>query len=595
MINGIIWIFKSIKNIILFFIKQIFIFSFRLFLFFLFLFAVTLFVQRYNTEEKIRHRAGDYSYIEFDMGKKFIENGENFLDTVMGENRDYLKFLKKLREIEKDDKIKGLIFKLDNFALNSVQSEEIGKLLKSMGDKKEIYSYSTGFDRGNYLFASYTQKIIMPPTDSATSILIPYSSEIPYYKGLADKVGVKFSVVNTGNYKSMGENLISSSMSQYTRENNSIILDESYNNFLATVSENRKIEKDTLQKKMEDGDYVLVNPKTLKEENLIDEESFYHNFRAKLGEEAVISLEEYQKNREDQSEDSEKIGVIFLHGDIRENFLERGEVGISPELAENLFKNAMEDDEIKGIILRIDSPGGSALASEIIHNMITSYEKKKPVYVSMGRVAASGGYYIATAGDKIYLSKNTLTGSIGVVSVIPNVKELTQKAGVNIERIEKGKNANIYSLFEPLDNLRTETILKSSQRVYLEFKDRVSKSRNLTLEEVEAVAAGRVWLGEKAVEKKLADGVASLEEVGAILGADLKLENYQLVKISHEDMKGEFLSVLKKMRGFSLLKNSFQEMKSMNFFKLSEKIQSEIEENQFLYKPLYYYPEKIKN
>lgn len=595
MIKGIIWIFKNIKDIIIFFLKQIFIFSFRLFLFFLFLFICIIFVQKYNTDEKTRHRAGEYSYIEFDMGKKFSENGGNFLDAVLNENREYLEFLKKLREIERDDKIRGLIFKLDNFALNSVQSEEIGKLLKSMEDKKEIYSYSTGFNRGNYLFASYTNKIIMPPTDSATSILTPYSAEIPYYKGLADKVGIKFSVVNTGDYKSMGENLISSSMSEYTRENNSMILDESYNNFLITVSENRKIEKDIFQKKMEDGDYVLVHPQILKEENLIDEESFYHNFRKKLGEGAVITLEEYQKNRENQPDASEKIGVIFLHGDIRENFLERGEVGISPELAENLFKNAMEDDEIKGIILRIDSPGGSALASEIIHNTIISYEKKKPVYVSMGRVAASGGYYIATAGEKIYLNQNTLTGSIGVVSVIPNIKELTQKAGVNIERIEKGKNANIYSLFEPLDNLRTETILKSSQRVYLEFKDRVSQSRNLTMEEVEAIAAGRVWLGEKAIEKKLADGIASLEEVGEILGADLKLESYQLVKISHEDMKGEFLSVLKKMRGFSLLKNSFQEMKSMNFFKLNEKIYSEIQENQLLYKPMYYYPEKIKN
>ncbi|MGL4402831.1 MAG: signal peptide peptidase SppA [Fusobacteriaceae bacterium] len=527
------------------------------------------------------------------MGKKFSENGENFMDAVMGENRDYLEFLKKLREIENDDKIKGLIFKLDNFALNSVQSEEIGKILKSISDKKEIYSYSTGFNRGNYLFASYTDKIVMPPTNSATSILTPYSAEIPYYKGLADKVGINFSVVNTGSYKSMGENLTSDKMSQYTRENNSMILDDSYNNFLITVSENRKIEKNILQKKMEVGDYVLANPQILKKENLIDEESFYHNFRKKLGEEAVITLEEYQRNKDEQSIVSDKIGVVFLSGEIRENSPERGEGGISPELAENLLKKAMEDDEVKGIILRIDSPGGSALASEIIHNMISSYEKKKPIYVSMGRVAASGGYYIATAGDKIYLNKNTLTGSIGVVSIIPNFKKLTEKMGIKIETIEKGKNANIYSFFEPMDNMRIETILKSSQKVYLEFKSRVSEARNLTLEEVEEVGAGRVWLGEKAIEKNLADGIASLEEVGKILGSDLEMENYQLVKINHGDIKGELLGFLKRIRNFSLFKNSFEEIKNMNFLELNQRIKNEVQESKLLYKPLYYYPEKI--
>lgn len=595
MFSIIIWFFKTIKNIVIFLFKQIFIFCFRIILFLILILSIILFIQKYKSDEKIKHRMGEYSYIEMDMGKKFNENGNNILDNIFSEEREYLQFLKNLREIERDEKIKGIIFKLDNFALNSVQNEEIGKIIKSIGEKKEIYSYSTGFDRASYLFASYTGKIIMPPTDSATSILVPYSVEIPYYKGLAQKVGVNFSVVNTGNYKSMGENLISDSMSQYTRENNSMILNGSYENFIRVVSENRKIEKNIFREKIENGTYVLANPKLLKEEKLIDEESFYHNFRDKIGDESIISLDEYLKNRENPKENDSKIGVIFLSGEIRESLNERGEMGISPEAVEKLLKNAMEDEGIKGIVLRIDSPGGSALASEIIHNMIISYEKKKPIYISMGRVAASGGYYIATAGDKIYLNSNTLTGSIGVVSIIPNLKGLTEKVGVKIEVIEKGENSNIYSLFEPMDSMRFEAILKSSERVYLEFKERVSKSRGISLEQVEEVAAGRVWLGEMAIEKGLADGVATLEEVGALLGRDLELQSYELVKISEGDIKGELLSFLKKIKNLFLLNGSFQDIKNLNFFKLNKNIENEVKENQLFYKPLYYYSEKIVN
>lgn len=607
MINGIIWILKTIKNIILFFIKQIFIFSFRLVLFFLFILGVIVFLQNYRDEEKAKHRSGEYSYIELDMGRKFSEGSGKFLGNILDEEREYLQFLKDLREIESDEKIKGLIFKLDSFSLNSVQSEEIGGILKSMREKKEIYSYSTGFERGNYYFASYTKNILMPPADSATSILAPYSAEIPYYKGLADKMGVKFQVVNTGNYKSMGESLTSNKMSQYTRENHSMILNESYENFLKTVSENRKIDREILQKKIENGEYVLINPAGLKEEKLIDKEVFYHNFIKELGEKSVITFEEYSKNREnrgDKSENESQIGIITLSGEIRESSLDKGEEWITPKRVEALLKNAMEDDKIKGIILRIDSPGGSALASEIIHNMIVSYEKKKPIYISMGRVAASGGYYIATAGDRIYLNKNTITGSIGVVSIIPSFKELVEKVGINIERIEKGKNSNVYSLFEPMDKMRIEAVLKSSERVYAEFKTRVSENRNLTMEQVEEVAAGRVWLGERAIEKGLADGIATLEEVGTILGEELGLESYTLVKVDEENVKGEILGIFRKIRNLSTnMLNSLGVLRVFNsgntlhtgVINISENLEREIQESQVLYKPLYYYPEKLTN
>ncbi|MGL4980952.1 MAG: signal peptide peptidase SppA [Fusobacteriaceae bacterium] len=592
MFKGMIWILEKLKNMIVFVGKQILIFYFRLFLLLLLIVFVVISIRKYNINEKINHRKGEYSYIEVDMSKNFSEGNGVFLDKVFKENREYLEFIETLREIEKDEKIKGLIFKLNNFALNSVQSEEIGKILNSIGKKKEIYSYSTGFNRLDYFFASYTKTIMMPPTDSATSILIPYSSEIPYYKDLSDKVGVKFSVVNTGNYKSMGENLISNSMSQYTRENNSMILDQGYNVFLETVSENRNIQKNILQEKIENGDFILTNPQNLADEKLIDKQIYYHNFKKELGDKVTITFEEYQENLVDKKKELDKIGVVFLNGEIRENSIEKGEGLITLEQTENLLKKAMENDEIKGIILRIDSPGGSALASEIIHNMISSYEKRKPIYISMGRVAASGGYYIATAGDKIYLNRNTVTGSIGVVSVIPNFKELTKKIGVKIETIEKGRDANIYSMFEPLNNSKIEVILKSSQRVYLEFKNRVSAARGINLEEVENIAAGRVWLGDKAIEKKLADGIASLEEVGLILAEDLQLEKYQLVKINQSDMKSELFNWMKKTGSLSIFQNSFQ---NLDFLKLSKEIKSKVKEDELFYKPLYYYNEEILN
>lgn len=583
---------RGIKNFFIFIVRQIFIFSLRVLLFVGLILGIAYGVYSYKEAGRLEKLRKEYRYVEIDMSRKLTEDEDSVLGSFMGESRDYFKFLENLKVVAEDKKIEGVIFKLDSFSANRVQNEEMGNLIKRIFKEKKTVAYSTGFDRNSYSFATYSKAIVMPPTESSNSNIFPYSTEIPFFKNLSDKLGVKFSVINIGNYKAMGENLVSTSMSRYNRENTTELLNDIYGNFLETVSKNRTLEKEKLAQTLENGDLVLASPFTMKEYGMIDETAFYYNFKESLGKDAVIDMEEYIKIKKlKRKELEEKIAVIFLAGEITDAPME-GRGGITPDAAIKLVQKALDDEKVKGILLRIDSPGGSALASERIYNMLKTSEKRKPVYVSMGSVAASGGYYIASAGDKIYLNRDTLTGSIGVVSIIPNFQNTADMIGVNLETIQKGKNSNIYSVFQPMEKERFELLLKSNEKVYAEFKERVAAGRGLTLEEVEAVAQGRVWVGERAVEKRLADGIATLDETIALLAKELKLEKFTAEKITSEDLEGELFGYLKIFKGFSRMNLFMEKVMKLQLGDLDSLKETVTDNSANYYKPLFYYHEK---
>ena len=185
--------------------------------------------------------------------------------------------------------------------------------------------------------------------------------------------------------------------------------------------------------------------------------------------------------------------------------------------------------------MRINSPGGSALASNIINRKIKEVGKEKPVYVSIGGVAASGGYYIAVAGDKIYAEKESLTGSIGVVSLIPNFKELLGKIDINVEVVKKGEYSDLFSLSKEFTEKDEEKIYASSLKVYSEFLDVVAHGRKLDRNYVHSIAQGKVWLGEEGKELGLVDGIGGLETTISSLAKDLDLVDYMSVEIVEEE------------------------------------------------------------
>lgn len=546
------WILEKLKKLVIFFVKQTGIFIFRTFLLVMLLVGIGYSMYVSFESKRISDLNKKYEYVEIDMNRDFKEGNQKLIDLILGDKVSYYNLIETLKDIENDPKVKGVIFKLDGYSLSAAQTEEISKIVERISKNKDTYAYSTGFTKNDYSFALGTKQILMPFTQTSTSNIVGYGIEMPFYKRIADKFGVNFTVVHMGAYKSFGENLVSTSMSDYSKENLTSLLNNVYDNFITRVAEKRGIAKDVVSSKILNGEIASATPYELKELNLIDKDTYYSDLKRELGEKNIIVLDEYRDVKAMQDmlvnkvESSNKIGIITLSGSIVESE-DKGKEVITPENVEKVLNKALEDEEIKGIVLRMDSPGGSALSSQIIYNMIMKGKEfsKKPVYVSMGSVAASGGYYISVSGDKIYANKNTITGSVGVVSIVPNISGLASKVGVDFEVLTNGKNTELNSIIQQPTKERLALLLKSNSKVYDEFKSRVATGRGLTLDEVEKVAKGRVWTGDEALSNKMIDGIATLDEVTNLLAEDLKIENdFSVVEITEEDFKGDFKAYL---------------------------------------------------
>ncbi len=576
---------RRLKKICLFVVAECFKALFRLLMFALVVYTVGKIISIETKKKPVD--AG--TYIELTLSDEIAESRVITPFDIKKEINFY-GILKNLEKAENDPRVEGLILKLDSVGLSRGQAEEFTAKIKEFKKSgKKIYAYAPSFTNQNYVIASAADKIIMPKTMGAMSEIKGYFMEVPYYKTLGDKIGVKMNVIHIGDYKSAGESYDRTEMSREHRENTERILNAVYENFVKTVSENRKIEKNVLNEKILDGRFVLADPETMLRNNLIDEMDYYESFLVKNGITNKISLEEYisklavdPKPKKDKSEkEKDKIAVIYAEGTINyfEDSKKINEI-ITPEKIQKELAIAEKSDDIKGVVIRVNSPGGSALASDIIYNSIKNLTK--PVYISMGGVAASGGYYISAAGDKIYADKETLTGSIGVITMIPNVSELLKKAEINYSVISKGKYSDMGSLVRDLTEDEKDKIRASSLKVYEEFVDRVAEGRNMTREEVLKSAEGRVWLGEEAKKIGLVDEIGGIEKAVGDLALSLGLEDYKVV----ESLKEEKIeSVIKNYLPKYLMAQIIGDNKIIESVKKTDMISEEL-----LLKPVLYAP-----
>ena len=576
---------RRLKKICLFVVAECFKALFRLLMFALVVYTVGKIISIETKKKPVD--AG--TYIELTLSDEIAESRVITPFDIKKEINFY-GILKNLEKAENDPRVEGLILKLDSVGLSRGQAEEFTAKIKEFKKSgKKIYAYAPSFTNQNYVIASAADKIIMPKTMGAMSEIKGYFMEVPYYKTLGDKIGVKMNVIHIGDYKSAGESYDRTEMSREHRENTERILNTVYENFVKTVSENRKIEKNVLNEKILDGRFVLADPETMLRNNLIDEMDYYESFLVKNGITNKISLEEYisklavdPKPKKDKSEkEKDKIAVIYAEGTINyfEDSKKINEI-ITPEKIQKELAIAEKSDDIKGVVIRVNSPGGSALASDIIYNNIKNLTK--PVYISMGGVAASGGYYISAAGDKIYADKETLTGSIGVITMIPNISELLKKAEINYSVISKGKYSDMGSLVRDLTEDEKDKIRASSLKVYEEFVDRVAEGRNMTREEVLKSAEGRVWLGEEAKEIGLVDEIGGIEKAVGDLALSLGLEDYKVV----ESLKEEKIeSVIKNYLPKYLMAQIIGDNKITEAVKKTDMISEEL-----LLKPVLYAP-----
>ena len=546
-----------------------------------FIFLIVLIVLAFNYfNETKKTPIVKKSYLKIDLSKEFnetlIQNPLNF----GSKNINFYQLLHNIAISKNDSNVEGLIMFLDNNSLSRTQISELGEVLNEFKtSNKPIYSYGAILDNNSLLLSSYSNETIMPPSASTAVNITGYNKDIPYFKDLAKKLGVDVTVVHVGNFKTYGENYTRTQMSEENRSDLKRILDKSYSFFVDDLAKNSSLDPNTLNTLILSGDLMGESSSILKTNKLISSLNYWENFKKEKLIENITEIENYTSSSK-ENVSNQKIAVIYADGEISYSSSKNPTSSvITPDKFISALNKASEDNNIKGIVIRVNSPGGSALASDIIYNSIKEVEK--PVYISIGSVAASGGYYISTAAKKIFADKNSITGSIGVVSLIPNFKELTSKVGVNIEDISLGKFSDLYSLTSPMTPEREEKIYHSNVKVYNEFLNKVAYGRNLSLNEVEKIAQGKIWLGEEAINNGLVDSIGGINKTIKTLALDLNINNnYSIVEIPYEeDFKTMFESALFPLQNLFSFKNLTIDTNS---------IKNIIENEEMFFKPLLY-------
>jgi protease-4 len=397
---------------------------------------------------------------------------------------------------------------------------------------KFVVSYANYFTQGEYYINSVADTIYLNPVGEMD--FKGLASELMFFKDFQEKSGIKMEVIRHGKYKSAVEPFLENQMSPANREQMSELLHSAWSSIVSDISVSRKIPVDTLNSIADN--LSARTPQMAHSKKLVDRiayEDEYHNaIRYALGVEKgeeynTIDLTDYANNvgmslRKNKA--SDKIAVIYAQGEIKDG--EGSPRYIGEGYVKKSLQDAVKDDKVKAIVLRIDSPGGSALTSDIIWREIELTKQHKPVIVSMGNVAASGGYYIACNADYIFAEPTTITGSIGVLGAIPNLSKFVNNMGIYTDQVGTHKNASGYSVFQPMDETFRKVTTEGVEHVYHTFVNRVAEGRNMTFEEVDAIAQGRVWTGIDAKRLGLVDEIGGLEQAISYASQLVNVEDY---------------------------------------------------------------------
>ncbi|MBM1106051.1 signal peptide peptidase SppA [Aurantibacter crassamenti] len=491
-----------------------------------------------NTEQNVSIK--NNSILELQLNRPISDyTGNNDVDPFSGifEESQGLDEILHAIEVAKSDKdIKGISIQ-NNFILAGLaQTQAIRKALEDFKESgKFIYAYADFYMQKDYYLASVADKIYLNPVGVLD--FKGLSSEVLFYKDLQEKSGIKMEVIRHGKYKSAVEPFLSNEMSDANRTQIKELISSLWNSMLQDISVGRNISTENLN--------IIADTlggrttEYAKASGLIDDTLFYDEYEAKLRETLDLKenddlnsvlLEDYvvRSNSKITRKGDNKIAVIFAQGEIL--YGEGGPDVIGQGIINEAIIKAREDDKVKAIVLRVNSPGGSALTSDIIWREIELTKEKKPVIVSMGDMAASGGYYIACGADKIYAEPTTITGSIGVYGTIPNVTGLAKDIGVNAEQVGTNKNSVDYSVFEPMTDVFRKRFQEGVEESYETFLSRVAKGRNITMAKADSMAQGRVWSGVDAKKLGLVDELGNLNDAIAEAAKMSNLEEYGIRK-----------------------------------------------------------------
>lgn len=450
--------------------------------------------------------------------------------------------LKDLDKAEKDENIKGILLNLRGVSGRMATLTEIRNAMKDFKESgKFIYAYADSYTQKSYYLASVADSIFMTPEGGF--LFLGMSAEVMFYKKALEKVGVEIQVIRHGSYKGAVEPFLRDDLSKENREQIESYMGAIWDKYMADISEARNIPVDKLHTFVDE--LTAIDNKKLIETGLIDGLIYYDEMlslmKVKMGVEEeddleAITLKKYKdvQTKEKKEYSRDKVAVIYAMGSVVDG--EAGEGSIGSARIARAIRKARRDESVKAIVFRINSGGGSALASDVIHQEVKLASAVKPVVASMGDVAASGGYYIAAPADTIIASPNTITGSIGVFGLFPNIQVLlNDKIGISTDVVKTNKHSDVMSISNPLDPAERAYIQRMVDDTYTSFVNVVADGRDMSYDEVDAIAGGRVWAGANAMELGLIDMYGGLEKSIEVAAEMAGLENYRVQSLPKLD------------------------------------------------------------
>lgn len=448
------------------------------------------------------------------------------------------KVQERITRAAKDGKVGGILLRIENPGLGRGKVEEMrSTIAEARKQGKKVYAYVQDVSNTDYLLAVACDQIIIPP--SGTVSVTGVRAEITFYKTLLDRLGVKADMMQVGDFKGAAEPYTRESMSPEFKRQFESLIDDFYEQMVGTIAQDRKLDRGKVKDLLDEGLFTAAEAKSA---GLVDRVEYEDEFRARLQQETqsdeVAEQRNYGKKEIDadfsgfggmmkfmelltgaepgkKSSKGKKIAIVYAVGTIMSGESTSGMFAetLGGNTLVKALREAEKDDKVAAIVLRVDSPGGSALASDLVWREVV--RSKKPIVASMGDVAASGGYYISMGADKIFAEPGTLTGSIGVVGGKIALKGLFDKVGVKTEVISRGKNSGWESSDEPFTQSERDAWMKVMREIYSQFTTKAAEGRKLELPRLQELAQGKVYTGRQALENRLVDQLGTLDDAVA--------------------------------------------------------------------------------
>lgn len=475
------------------------------------------------------------SVLTLDLKTKIIDSpseDQQDLFTFKTEEKAVLLYdvLKAIDNAKTDKKIKGISLELDYIQAGITQLDDIRNALTDFKKSgKFVYAYGNTVSQGAYYLGSVADKYYLNP--SGVIELKGLSTEVTFFKNFAEKYGIGIEVIRHGKFKAAVEPFLRDEISPENKEQLSTLLNDIWSNTSRKIADSRKIPLKELNT-ITDSLYSYIPNLSLKyklTDQLIQKSEYDNLIKKKLKIDTDKKLNKISFAKYSESLDSDKggkkIAVLYASGAIYNG---KGYDGIYADNFVKEIKKLQKNDDVKAVVFRINSPGGSANASDEILFEMQQLKRKKPVIVSFGDYAASGGYYIAMGADKIFSEPNTLTGSIGVFGVIPYFKELAEKNGIRSDVVSTNANSNMISAINGLSPGTLSIMTRSVESTYQRFVHFVTQNRKKSFEEIDAVGGGRVWSGVRAKEIGLVDELGSLQDAIKYAAKSANLKDYNV-------------------------------------------------------------------